>query len=129
MRPFIQLFAVAALGGASLLAPPALAQNQAPAGAAHTAPAANISDQKLDAAAKALQNVTTVRENYQQKIAAASPADKQRLASEGNDALKKAVTDQGLSVDEYNRIITVAQNDPSVRAKLLQRLHVPSEGK
>jgi hypothetical protein len=31
--------------------------------------------------------------------------------SEGNDALEKAVTDQGLTVDEYNRIITVAEND------------------
>jgi hypothetical protein len=45
--------------------------------------------------------------------------------SEGNDALEKAVTDQGLTVDEYNRIITVAENDPAVRTKLLERLHQP----
>jgi len=34
--------------------------------------------------------------------------------------LEKAVTDQGLSVDEYNNIIRTAQNDPKVREKLTQ---------
>jgi hypothetical protein len=129
MRPLTQLIAVAALGGAALLAPPAMAQNQLPTGSQQTAPAANISDQKLDATAKAMQHVTSLRQSYQQKIADAAPGDKQRLASEGNDALKKAVTDQGLSVDEYNKILTLAQNNPTVRAKLLQRLQLPSEGK
>lgn len=123
MRPLIQFLAIAGLGAVSLVASPAMAQNQQPpAGVQQAAPAANISDKKLDAAAKAMQSVTTVRESYQQKIAAASPSDKQRLANEGNTALKKAVTDQGLSLDEYNHILTVAQNDPTVRAKLLQRL-------
>jgi hypothetical protein len=36
--------------------------------------------------------------------------------------LEKAVTDQGLSVDEYNSIIRTAQNDPTVREKLTQRI-------
>jgi hypothetical protein len=33
-----------------------------------------------------------------------------------------AITDQGLSLDEYATIVRVAQNDPVVRGKLLQRL-------
>jgi hypothetical protein len=36
--------------------------------------------------------------------------------------MTKAVTDQGLSVDEYTSIIEVAQNDAEVRNKLLQRM-------
>jgi len=36
--------------------------------------------------------------------------------------MQKAVTDQGLSVDEYNSIIRTAQNDPAVRQKLAQRI-------
>jgi hypothetical protein len=47
--------------------------------------------------------------------------------SEGNDALQKALSDQGLSVDEYNKIITVARNDPTIRAKLLERLGEPDQ--
>lgn len=42
--------------------------------------------------------------------------------SEANEAITKAVTDQGLSVEEYGRIIQVAVNDPDLRRKILERL-------
>jgi len=89
-------------------------------------PSAPISDEKLNAAAAALGQVATIQQSYESKIAAASPSDKQRLAKEANDALTKAVTDQGLSVDEYNSIIRTAQNDPAVREKLTQRIQQSS---
>ena len=38
----------------------------------------------------------------------------------------KAVTDQGLSVQEYTSILVVAQNDPEVREKIVQRIR-PSD--
>jgi hypothetical protein len=85
-------------------------------------PSPTISDVKLSAAAVAIGRVTSIRQSYEPKIAAAPPADKQRMTEEANDAMKKAVVDQGLSVDEYNSIIRTAQNDPSVRQKLTQRI-------
>jgi hypothetical protein len=85
-------------------------------------PKSDITDQKLDAMAAALEQVVTVKENYQQQIAAAPPADKERIAAEAKDALVKAVTDQGLTVEEYSSILVVAQNDPQVREKIVQRL-------
>jgi hypothetical protein len=85
-------------------------------------PSASISDEKLSAAAAAIGQVSTIRQSYEGKIAAAPQSDKQRLADEANHALEKAVTDQGLSVDEYNSIIRTAQNDPAVRQKLTQRI-------
>jgi len=85
-------------------------------------PSAPISDEKLSAAAAAIGQVATIQQSYESRIAAAPPSDKQRLTKEGNDALEKAVTDQGLSVDEYNSIIRTAQNDPTVREKLTQRI-------
>ncbi|HUJ96922.1 MAG TPA: DUF4168 domain-containing protein [Stellaceae bacterium] len=125
MRPVISPLAAALLGvGVVLAAPTVMAQSQQSAPAA---PSAAIPDQKLDAAAAAMKQVTDLQRDYRQKIDAAAPADKQRLASEGNAALKKAVTDHGLSVDEYNKILTVAQNDPTVRAKLMQRLTAPQQ--
>jgi len=81
-----------------------------------------ISDEKLNAAAAAIGRVTSIRQSYEPKIAAAPAADKQHMTEEANDAMKKAVTDQGLSLDEYNSIIRTAQNDPSVRQKLSQRI-------
>jgi predicted TIM-barrel fold metal-dependent hydrolase len=82
----------------------------------------NISDQKLDAAAAAIEQVASLKQDYQQRIAAAAPADRERIASEAMDALAKAVTDQGLSVEEYDSILEVAQNDPDVREKIRQRI-------
>jgi hypothetical protein len=82
----------------------------------------NISDQKLDAAAAAIEQVASLKQDYQQRIAAAAPADRERIASEAMDALAKAVTDQGLSVEEYDSILEVAQNDPDVREKNRQRI-------
>jgi hypothetical protein len=115
------IFAAVAVTAASLLTLPAAdAQTQSPAS---PAPTANISDQKLDAAAAAIDQVTTIRQSYQQKLSTASPSDQERIAGEATDQMKKAVTDQGLSVEEYNSILQVAQNNPGVRQKLLQRLH------
>jgi hypothetical protein len=85
-------------------------------------PSASIPDNKLDAAAAAAKSVSVVKQDYQQRIAQASDNDKSRLADEGKQALTKAVTDQGLSVAEYTAIMQVAQNDPAVREKILQRL-------
>jgi hypothetical protein len=85
-------------------------------------PSPTISDEKLRAAAAAVGQVTSVKQSYEHRIAEAPPSDKERLTNEANDALEKAVTDQGLSVDEYNSIIRTAQNDPTVRQKLAQRI-------
>jgi Domain of unknown function (DUF4168) len=82
----------------------------------------NISDQKLDAAAAAIEQVASLKQDYQQRIAAAAPADRERIASEAMDALAKAVADQGLSVEESDSILEVAQNDPDVREKIRQRI-------
>jgi hypothetical protein len=85
-------------------------------------PSAPISDEKLNAAAAAIGQVATIQQSYESKIAAAPSSDQQRLAKERTDALEKAVTDQGLSVDEFNSIISTAQNDPAVHEKLIQRI-------
>jgi Domain of unknown function (DUF4168) len=87
----------------------------------------SISDQKLDATAAALDHVASVKEDYQRRIKAADPADRNHLAEEAHNALVKAVTDQGLSVEEYTSILDVAEKDPGVREKILQRMHPRTE--
>jgi ribosomal protein L16 Arg81 hydroxylase len=84
---------------------------------------ANIPDQKLDAAAAALQKVVNLQQQYRQKLAGANgQEEQQQIIAEANGELTKAVTDQGLSVEEYTSIMQVAQNDPQIRDKLLQRI-------
>jgi hypothetical protein len=130
MRPL----AAAALTAASLL-PVSSASAQAPSPQAQSAQvqspspseqAQSIPDEKLDATAAAVEKVASVKESYQGRFEAATPTDRPRIAEEAKNALEGAVTGQGLSVDEYNSILTVAQNDSGVREKLLKRIR-PSE--
>ena len=126
MKSTIGFCAVTLAAAGLLLAPVTGAQAQAPSAPStkpdRQAPAADISEKKLDAAAKAVKNVSTIRDSYEQKLVKAPADQKAKLADEASDAMAKAVKDEGLSVEEYTSIIEVAQNDPVVRNKLLQRL-------
>jgi hypothetical protein len=109
-------------------APTVNAQNQSdpskpsPTTPGPSSPSASIPDNKLDATAAAMKSVSMVKEDYGRRIAQAPDGEKPRLTNEGGQALTKAVTDQGLSVAEYSEILQIAQNNPAVREKLLQRI-------
>ena len=120
------LSAVVLTAALTVLTSPAGAQTQPPA-ASPSQQAPNITDQKLDAIAAALERVVGVRENYERKLKEAPASDAERIADEAKGELVKAVTDQGLSVEEYNSILVVAQNDPEVRKKIIQRMRPPAK--
>jgi Domain of unknown function (DUF4168) len=109
-----------------LVMPAAQAQQQSPAGPSVTTPSTTtptiIPDKKLDAAAAAVKKVSVIKNKYDQQVAEAPVAEKERLQGEAGNAMAKAVTDQGLSIEEYTTILTAAQKDPVVRDKLLQRM-------
>src|SRR5262249_41098777 len=67
----------------------------------------NIAEQSVDGVATAIERVASLKQDYQQRIAAAAPSDKERIANEAINALAKAVTDQGLSLEEYDSILEV----------------------
>ncbi len=127
MRSSIGYYAttLAAVAGL-LMMPTANAQDKSPPAtpsteSGQTSPA-SIPDHKLDATAAAVKQVAAISNDFEGKLAQAPAAEKDRLIGEANTAITKAVTDQGLSVDEYMTIMKVAQNDPVVRDKLLKRL-------
>jgi hypothetical protein len=77
--------------------------------------------------AAAIERVASLQKDYRQRIAEAeAPAEKERIVAEANNELTKAVTEQGLSVEEYASILDMAQADPEVRNRLLQRIR-PSD--
>jgi Domain of unknown function (DUF4168) len=122
MRPLMRSLAAVLVSGTWLFAPPAaLAQTQSPSPGL-SEPSANIPDDKLDATAAAVVRVATLKQEYEQRIAAAPAADQERIAKEAVTAMAKAVTDQGLSLEEYTAILQVAQNQPEIRDKIRQRI-------
>ena len=115
------------LAVASMLFISAAGAQTEPPSASPSEQAPNIPDQKLDAIAVALERVVSVREDYERKLKEAPRSDMERIANEAKNELVKAVTDQGLSVEEYNSILVVAQNDPEVRKKIIQRMRPPAQ--
>jgi curli biogenesis system outer membrane secretion channel CsgG len=116
--------ALAVTGVVSISAASAQTEQSTPAPSQQ---APNIPEQKLDAIAAALEQVVSVRENYEQRLQKAPASDADKIADEAKNALVKAVTDQGLSVEEYNSILVVAQNNPEVRKKIIQRMRPPAK--
>jgi hypothetical protein len=125
MKSTTGFFAMAVAAAGLLLAPAANAQNKSPsppASPGSTTQSADIPDSKLDAVAAAAKKVSTLAADYEQKLAQAPAGEKERIAGEANQVMTKAVTDQGLSVEEYTTVLKTAQNDPVLRDKLVQRL-------
>jgi hypothetical protein len=108
--------------------PPSSSQSSSPPSSPSTAPtaapmtASDITDKKLDATAAAVKKVSTVSDSYKKKLAQAPDSEKEKIRDDADRDVTKAVTDQGLSVQEYLGIMKVAQNDETVRNKLIDRL-------
>jgi hypothetical protein len=78
--------------------------------------------------AAALERIASLQKDYRQRIAEAeASADKDRIVAEAHGEFTKAVTDQGLSLEEYASILDMARDDPEIRGKLLQRIRPPGE--
>jgi Domain of unknown function (DUF4168) len=136
MRSLTRPLAATALMAACYVSVPAVsvqAQSRSPGPSTSTPglsdqnTAPDLSDQKLNAAAAALERVAALQNEYKERVAeAVAPVEKERLVSEANNQLTKAVTDQGLSVEEYVAILDVARGDPETRGKILRRIR-PSD--
>ena len=127
MRLFIRSLAAAILAAGCYLSIPTvnvLAQAPSPG---PSISARDLSDQKLKAVATALERVASLQKDYRQRIAEAeAPAEKERIVAEAHNEFTRAVTEQGLSVEEYASILDMAQDDHEIRDKLLQRIR-PSD--
>ena len=76
-------------------------------------PSPALSDQSPDLSDLKLDAVPRLTEQLPPK----GPSKKERIAFEAINALANAVTDQGLSLKEYDSILEVAQNDPRFAEK------------
>ena len=123
MRLFTRSLAATILTAGCYLSIPTNSLAQLPSPGPSTS-APDLSDQKLSAVAAALERVASLQMDYGQRIAEAeAPAEKERIVAEANNELTKAVTEQGLSVEEYTSILQQARDDSKIRRKILQHIH------
>jgi hypothetical protein len=102
---------------------PAVAQQQQVPSAA-AAPAQQgqmqMSDTMVTKVGTALRHVTLIRRQYSQQAQAAStPQQKQTLSEQARGDMIKAISDQGLSVQQYDQAIRMAQHDDTLKQRLL----------
>lgn len=80
----------------------------------------SYSDATVNKAGHALRDVLTINEAYRQKIVAQPDMNARRqIAAEAQAKATQAVNKDGLTVDQYNRILGSARADPTLRSKLL----------
>src|SRR5258706_5547877 len=83
-------------------------------------PAPAVPDTVVAKTGAALRDVTEIRETYAPRVAAASnDGEKQGLLQQATDKSVKAITDRGLSLDQYNQVIRAAQADPQLEQRLV----------
>jgi len=82
---------------------------------------ATISDETIAKAGAAFKRVSEISGAYSPRLAAApTPDERVHLISEELVAATTAVSDQGLTVDQYNNVMETAQSDPGVKERLLR---------
>jgi hypothetical protein len=79
------------------------------------------SEDMISKVGAAVGHVAAIQESYTPRIAAAaSDSEKHDLQKEATKAALHAISDEGLTVEEYNQVITAAQADPDLEERLLE---------
>ena len=103
----------------------ALAQQGGPSAAGPEAPGATIqqgdlSDAMVHKVGAALRQTVTIRQKYAERAQTMKSQEQQEtLNAQAQTEMVKAISDQGLSVQQYNQVIQMAQTDPTLKQRLL----------
>jgi Domain of unknown function (DUF4168) len=80
----------------------------------------DISEETVSKVGRAVGQIALIREAYREGVAELdSDGEKQELAERAEAAAVKAISEQGLSVMEYNHVVASADNNPDLEERLL----------
>lgn len=100
------------------------AQTQQPEGGQQEAPsAADFSEDQLEQFADAHGEVMEIRDDYTERLQEADGREQaMELQEEANEKMVSAVTDTGLSVEEYGQIARAASNDTELAERIQEMM-------
>jgi len=120
-------FVTAAMAAAfvATAAVPALAQQggrgaTAPEAPGVTNPQGEVSDAMVNKVGAALRQTVSIRQKYAERAQSTkSPQDQQSLNEQAQSEMVQAISDQGLTVQQYNQVIQLAQANPTLKQRLI----------
>ncbi|HUN43089.1 MAG TPA: DUF4168 domain-containing protein [Acetobacteraceae bacterium] len=109
-----------ALAAVLLGCPLATAQTTVPDGMPPGVATSQLSDVTIQKAGRALRNVAQIKMDYSQRLQSVQdPGTRQQLVNEAKGQQIQAVEAQGLSVQQYDQVMQIAQANPAVKQRLL----------
>jgi hypothetical protein len=80
----------------------------------------DLSDAMVQKVGTALRQTVTIRQKYAERAQSTKSSEEQQvLATQAQSEMVQAISDQGLSVEQYNQVIQMAQADPTLKQRLL----------
>jgi hypothetical protein len=85
-----------------------------------TLQSSDVSDQVVSQVGKAAVRILQLRQSLEENMATArTEEERETLTSQVETAAVRAIDEQGLTIDEYNEVITAARSDPELEERVL----------
>lgn len=82
--------------------------------------ASDVPDEVVSQVGKAVVEIMKLRQSFEESMATAhSEEEAQGLADEVETAAVRVISDQGLTVDQYNHVLDAAQGDADLEERVL----------
>lgn len=80
----------------------------------------DVPDQVVSQVGKAVVEIMKLRQSFEEEMATAqTEEDAQNLANQVETAAVRVISDQGLTVDQYNQVISAAESDDNLEQRVL----------
>lgn len=90
-------------------------------------PDMQVPDEMVAKVGAAVGQVAMIRQEYTERVQQAGTDDERdRLADQAQQAAVKAIGDQGISVTEYNEVVSAAENNPDLEDRLIMAARAAS---
>jgi GTP1/Obg family GTP-binding protein len=79
-----------------------------------------MSDATVAKVGVVLRQVAQIKQTYSERLQTAkTPEQQQDISKQANGAAVTAITQQGLTLDQYKKVLEAAQSDPALKQRLL----------
>lgn len=80
----------------------------------------DVPDQVVTQVGKAVVEIMKLRQSFEEEMATArTEEDAQNLANQVETEAVRVISDQGLTVDQYNQVISAAESDANLEQRVL----------